>query len=253
MDFEIFGESHIGKVRKNNEDSFCLDKEIFLGIVADGMGGHNAGEIASKMAVDTILNSMRQFILKEQKVIMGKFNPKFSERTNQLASSIRLSNQLIYESARSKPQYHGMGTTVDCILVDHRKLSIAHLGDSRVYLVRQSAMYQLTQDHSLVTDQVRQGLLNKDEAEKSSLKNVLTKALGTESQVEADLIEVEWVSGDFFIACTDGLNKGVSDGKILETVSQKKAPQMIVKELIDLANMAGGVDNITVITAHIKE
>ncbi len=250
MKMEIFGRTDVGKVRKNNEDNFLIDEEIGLFIVADGMGGHSSGEVASKMAVEVTKDSMRRFLKDGQKAILGKINPQFSEPANQLASSVRLANQSIFETAKSKPQHQGMGTTIDSVVFHKNKIAIAHVGDSRVYLVRNNALQQLTNDHSLVADQVRQGLLKKEEAEKSNLKNILTRALGVDENNEVDIYEIDCYNGDVLIACTDGLNKMVADEQILQVVPQMKTPKMIAEHLVDLANAAGGVDNTTVVVAH---
>lgn len=247
MKVEVFGKTDPGKVRKNNEDSFLVDEQLGLYIVADGMGGHSAGEVASKMAVDVIRDSFQRFIASgSTNKIIGKVNPKFGERTNQLASCVRLSNQFIYESARAKPQHQGMGTTVDALYVQKNKISISHIGDSRIYLFRDGKLKQVTDDHSLVADQVRQGILKVEEAEKSHLKNILTRALGVDETVEVDMVELEAQDKDLFLSCTDGLNKMVSDEDIAKTVIEMKTPKMIAEHLIDLANVAGGVDNVTV-------
>lgn len=245
MKFEAYGKTDVGRVRTNNEDNFIIDEEIGLFIVADGMGGHNAGEVASKMAVEAIRDNMRRFIMQGQKGIIGKIDPKLGERTNQLASVIRLSNQLIYECANNQLKNKGMGTTIDCVLLNKNKISIGHIGDSRIYVVRSGKLHQLTQDHSLVAEQVRQGLLTPEEAERSSLKNILTRALGVDETVEVDLVEMDVFEDDILICCTDGLNKTVSDPEILKAVQEMKSPKMIVEHLIDLANVAGGVDNVT--------
>lgn len=253
MQFETVGKTDVGKVRSNNEDNFHVDPEIGLSIVADGMGGHSSGEVASKLAVDVTSDSMRKFILNGQKFILGKVNPQFSERANQLASSVRLSNQFIYETAKSKPQHQGMGTTIDCVLIQKNKISIAHVGDSRVYMIREEKIYQLTQDHSLVSDQVRQGLITKEEAEKSSLKNILTRALGVDENVEVDIYEVDAFPGDILVSCSDGLDKMVKNDEILKAVHDMKTPKMIAEHLVDLANAAGGVDNVTVVVTQLKK
>lgn len=253
MKADIYGRTDVGRKRTNNEDSFRIDEEINFFVVADGMGGHSSGEVASKMAVDVICDSMRQFVVNGQKAIVGKINPQFSERANQLASSVRLSNQFIYESAKTKPQHQGMGTTVDGVLIQKNKIHIGHVGDSRVYLVREGSLHQLTQDHSVVADQVRQGLIKKEEAEQSQLKNILTRALGVDENTEVDLVETDCYEGDFVIACTDGLNKMVTDEEILKTVLEMKTPKMIAEHLVDLANAAGGVDNTTVVVACLKK
>lgn len=240
----------MGKKRTNNEDCFALDPEISLFVVADGMGGHNHGEVASKMAVETTRDSMKRFISGSQKAILGKVDPGISERANQMASSVRLANQIIYESAKTKPQYTGMGTTIDAVLIHKDKAAVAHVGDSRIYLARDGKLTQITQDHSLVEDQVRQGLLKREEADRSHLKNVLTRALGVDEITEVDVMEVDLRAGDLLIGCTDGLNKMVSDDEILKTIPLMKTPKMIADHLVDMANAAGGVDNVTVVVAQ---
>lgn len=253
MKFEAYGKTDVGRLRSNNEDNFLVDESLELFIVADGMGGHSAGEVASKLAVDVVRDSMKRFIQDGQKAIIGKVNPDVGERTNQLGSSIRLSNQFIHESAKAHPHQQGMGTTLDCVLLHKDKLCVGHIGDSRVYLVRQGKLHMLTQDHSLVEEQVRQGLLKPEEAEKSHLKHILTRALGVDENAEVDLFEVPCYDGDLVISCTDGLMKMVSDEEISKTVLQMKTPKMIVEHLIDLANVAGGVDNVTVVAVQIKK
>ena len=253
MNFEFYGKSDVGKVRQNNEDHFHIEEKLGLLIVADGMGGHNSGEVASKIAVEVTEDSMRKFIQDGQKVILGKVNPKFSEQANQLASSVRLANQCIFETAKSKPQHQGMGTTIDCFLIQKNKFCVAHVGDSRVYLVREGKLYQVTEDHSLVSDQLRKGLITKEEAGKSHMKNILTRALGVDEGVEVDIYEMDCYAGDLLISCTDGLDKMVTDEQILKTVQEMKTPKMIGEHLIDLANAAGGVDNTTVVVAQLKK
>lgn len=251
MKFEIAARTDVGKKRANNEDQFLIDQDGGLFIVADGMGGHNHGEVASKMAVDVTHDAMKKFMLNGQKTILGKIDPRFSERANQLASSVRLANQFIFESAKSNPKHQGMGTTIDAVLIQKSKVSVAHVGDSRIYLVREGNLRQITQDHSLVADQVRQGLLKQEEAEKSPMKNVLTRALGVDANAEVDLIEADCYNGDVLIGCTDGLDKMVSGGEILKAVQQMKTPKMIAEHLVDLANAAGGIDNVTVVVAQL--
>ena len=251
MKIELFGRTDPGKKRANNEDQFSIDADMGHFIVADGMGGHNHGEVASKMAVDVTRDAVKKFVLNGQKAIIGKINPKFSERANQLGSAVRLANSFIFESAKTNPKHQGMGTTIDCVLVEKNKISIAHVGDSRVYLFRGGKLRQVTDDHSLVADQVRQGLLKPEEAEKSPHKNILTRALGVDENTEVDLYEIDCYNGDILLGCTDGLNKMVSDQDILKTILDMKTPKRIAEHLVDLANAAGGVDNITVVVAQL--
>jgi len=249
---EIVGKTDVGKRRTNNEDSFAIDPETGFFVIADGMGGHSHGEVASKMAIDVTKETIRKSILNGHKAIVGKVNPKLTERTNQLASAVRLANQFIFESAKSNPKQSGMGTTIDGVLLEKNKISIAHVGDSRVYLVREGKLTQVTQDHSLVADQVRQGILKAEEAEKSPNKNILTRALGVDENTEIDCYETDAKVGDIWIGCTDGLNKMVTDEEILKTVPLMKTPKMIAEHLVDLANAAGGVDNVTVVVAQLR-
>jgi len=253
MKIEIVGHSNVGKKRSNNEDFFALDAKVGFFVIADGMGGHNHGEVASKMAVETIWNSMERFILVNQRV-MGKMDDiRVSEQANQLANAVQLANQVIFESANSQLQYAGMGTTLDAVLFHENKAIVAHVGDSRVYLVRNGSLTQITQDHSLVEDQLRQGLINKEQAKNSNFKNILTRSLGMSETTEVDVVEVNLCSGDFLIGCTDGLNKMVSDDEILKTIPLMKTPKMIVERLVDIANDAGGIDNVTVVVAQWSE
>ena len=253
MKFEVYGKTDVGKVRGNNEDSFLVDESLGLFIVADGMGGHSAGEVASKMAVESIHDGMKRFMEGRQKGIMGKIDPRLSERANQLASCVRLANQLVYESGRARPQHQGMGTTVDCVLLHKGKAAIGHIGDSRVYLSRDGKLHQLTRDHSLVEEQVRQGILKPEEAEKSHLKHILTRALGVDPNVEVDLSENDCYDGDVLLLCSDGLMKMVPDPDIAQAIRDMKTPKMIAEQLVDLANAAGGVDNVTAVVAAIKK
>ena len=252
MRMDAYGRTDIGKVRKRNEDSFIIDPEIRLLVVADGMGGHSSGDVASRMAVETVRDAMKRFFSDGARVpILGKVDPKASESANRLAASVRLSNQIIYETARSKPQHQGMGTTIDCVLIHQDGAAIAHVGDSRVYLVRNDALNQLTEDHSLLGEQKKQGTLAAGEG--ARLQNILTRALGVDADTEVDIIETDLRPGDFLVACTDGLNKVVPDSRILETVGRMKTPKMIAEHLVDLANAGGGVDNTTVVVARMEK
>ncbi|OGR84060.1 MAG: hypothetical protein A2901_01250 [Elusimicrobia bacterium RIFCSPLOWO2_01_FULL_54_10] len=251
MKLDISGRTDVGKKRTNNEDNFLLEPEMGFFVVADGMGGHSHGEIASKMAVETTRDAVKRFFTNGQKGILGKVDPKVSERANQLGSAVRLANQIIFESAKTKPQLNGMGTTIDCVWINKDKASIAHVGDSRVYLVRDGKLSQVTRDHSLVEDQVRQGLLKREEAEKSHLKNVLTRALGVDENAEVDILDTDLCPGDILIGCTDGLNKMVADDEIAKAIPLMKTPKMIADHLVDMANAAGGVDNVTVVVAQL--
>lgn len=241
-----------GRVRLNNEDNYYLSEEQGILVVADGMGGHASGEVASKMAVDVIKGFFDGTAGTSEPVI-GEYNEEYSEKTNTIGSAIRLANMAIYEAAQNNPTWHGMGTTLSAVLFDKKQLSIAHVGDSRVYLVRAGDIIQLTDDHTIVQEQVKRDLLTQDEAEASGMKNVLTRALGIASDVMIDLDELAMADDDILVLCSDGLSSMVSDDDILSVILADDNPAVACERLIDMANGNGGKDNITVIVAKAKK
>jgi serine/threonine protein phosphatase PrpC len=242
------GKTDQGLVRANNEDNFYLDEKLGLLVVADGMGGHASGETASQLAV----NIIRDYFQGTQKLI-GDYDSSCSEDTNKLKSAIFLANQAVFEAAQSTPQLTGMGTTIAAALLTGNKLSIAHIGDSRVYLIRAGSIEQLTDDHSIVNEQVKRDLITKEEAIKSDMKNILTKALGVSPDTEPDLNELTMFDGDILLLCSDGLNIMVSDEAILEIISFADNPDAACDSLISSANENGGKDNITVVLGYVKK
>jgi len=242
------GKTDQGLVRANNEDNFYLDEKLGILVVADGMGGHASGETASKLAVNVI----RDYFQGPQKMI-GDYDRSYSETTNKLHCAVRLANMAVYEAAQSSPQLQGMGTTVAAVLLKDNKLSIAHIGDSRVYLIRAGNIDQLTDDHSIVSEQLKRDMITKEEAAKSEIKNILTKALGISADMEADLDELTVFDNDILLLCTDGLSNMVSDETALEIISLAENSAAACDSLIKLANENGGKDNITVIVGYIKK
>jgi len=166
---------------------------------------------------------------------------------------VRLANMAIHEASQSNPEWQGMGTTLDAVSLNDKRLSIVHVGDSRVYLVRAGYIEQLTDDHTLVHEQVRRELLTKEEAEVSDRKHILTRALGIREEIDVDLDELTLAGGDILILCSDGLSAMVSDDDILSVVTSANDPAVACERLIDMANDNGGKDNITVIVAYIKK
>ncbi|MGO9137544.1 MAG: Stp1/IreP family PP2C-type Ser/Thr phosphatase [Syntrophales bacterium] len=250
---EVFacGRTDKGLVRPNNEDGFYIDDNAGLLVVADGMGGHASGEIASKLALDVIKDYFKAF--KEGKTaLIGKLDEGYSEMAKALGSSVRLANQAIYEAAKSNTGWQGMGTTVAAVVINRNRLSIAHVGDSRVYLVRAGDIEQLTDDHSVVYEQVKRELLTREDAQKSEIRNLLTRALGVATNVEVDISELTLSTGDILILCTDGLNSMVSDNDILTITVSTKDPAAVCDRLVEVANKQGGNDNITVIAGYIR-
>ena len=233
-----------GKVRKNNEDSVLIDAALGLAIVADGMGGHKSGEVASSIAVKVTrdkYDSMRRAGMKPE-----SYNEKLLLDTNQLGFAVQLSNLVIYESGNSVAINKGMGTTLTAALIRGTRLCYAHIGDSRLYLFRGGALMQITEDHSLVMEHVHKGLLTRAQAEKSPFQNILTRALGSDKKPQIDLAEIEVMDGDRILLCTDGLFKAVSEVRTSEILRSCGDDAKTCKLLVETANINGGPDNVTV-------
>ena len=247
MQVTAFGLTHVGRQRQHNEDSYLVADEPGLFLVADGMGGHAAGEIASRIAVDSI----SEFILhtkEDDGTWPHAYDEHYKRSTNRLMAAVRLANTRVLEAMRKDARLRGMGTTVVACLADDDMMSFAHVGDSRAYLIRAGNLSRITNDHSWVFEQVQAGMLTEAEAEKHPLRNVITRALGGALSVTPDASEVETRSGDVYLLCSDGLTGMVPEDEIREIVDKntddlEKACQV----LIDTANERGGLDNVTAI------
>ena len=250
---QVAGKSDLGCVRTNNEDNFGYDTRFGIFVVCDGMGGQAAGEVASKIGVDTILEYFRKAGASARYPVEGQPLEGVSERANALASAIRLANKTIFDAASKNAGHAGMGSTVVAALVKGSFLSIAHVGDSRIYLVRRDSIQQLTNDHSLVMEQVRRGLITPEEAEKSNMQNIIIRALGSEDTVEADVDDMVGQPGDILLLACDGLTKYVKDKVLLEIVKGAPTLQVACERLIQAAKAAGGDDNITCILVRVVE
>jgi serine/threonine protein phosphatase PrpC len=251
LNFKVHGQSDVGKKRQNNEDNFGIDKELGLFIVADGMGGHAAGEVASRMAIELVMDYIRRTVGSDEPYLTG-FNTKYSRAGNRLCSAVILANQVISDSAASRPEWQGMGTTLVAAWLgdpDHSRLSIAHVGDSRAYLLRHGQFRQLTTDHSLVEEQIKEGLLTREEAQNSLNRNMITRALGYRERVVPDIIEPKLEPGDKLLLCSDGLTTMLSDQEIQQIVMLNANLATASRQLINGANDKGGRDNITLIMA----
>ena len=252
MNIMAYGMTDSGLLRPNNEDSFAICDELNLYMVADGMGGHAAGEIASKMAVDIVKDHIKRTHL-DQDPFMGGYDATFSKAANRLGSAFKLANQVINQAAAQNPPWQGMGTTIAALWhpnPPNTKVVIAHIGDSRVYLLRNNAIQRMTQDHSIVEEQIKRGLISRQEARQSKVKNVITRALGHSPQVVVDLTEISLRPLDRILLCTDGLTNMVSDQYLNEIVCANENPEKACQELIAAANANGGTDNITVALAY---
>ena len=251
MRIAVGSRSDVGLVRTNNEDHYAVELPPNLFVLCDGMGGQAAGEVASRMGVDTILAHCRDNHAGSSRNQGGEYREEFTAQTNQLASAVRLANEAIYAHATKDSATAGMGATVVAGQIQESILSIAHVGDSRIYLFRGRQLQQLTQDHSLVMEQVRQGLMSVEQAEESDLANVILRALGAEPTVQVDVDEL-WVGpGDQILFCSDGLTRMVTESQISTVLAQITSPQQAADRLVELANEKGGVDNTTVIIVRL--
>jgi protein phosphatase len=241
----------LGRVRKNNEDNFAAVPEMGLYILSDGMGGEAHGEVASSLAVEAIRDHCGEWMRNPNLPLFGETIPNLPSRPNRLASAVRLANRAIYESAQKHPSQKGMGATVVAIWLDDEQMSVAHVGDSRLYRMRQGQLEQITQDHSLVAEQVRRGILTQQQADSSQMQSVLIRALGIDAEVEVDAEEHPVLPGDTLVLCSDGLNRMVSDPDIGSILNTSLSAKEAVDRLIELANENGGEDNVTVIVVRV--
>src|SRR5207244_1825984 len=246
MQVKSFGLTHVGRQRQHNEDSFLVEDKARLYLVADGMGGHAAGEIASRIAVDSI----SEFILHSKEddgTWPHAYDEHYRRSTNKLMAAVRMANTQVLEAMRKDARLRGMGTTVVACLADADTMSFAHVGDSRAYLIREGQLSRITNDHSWVFEQVQAGMLTEAGAEKHPLRNVITRALGGALSVTPDASEVESRPGDVYLLCSDGLTGMVPEDEILRVVSENEDLEKACQTLIDLANERGGLDNVTAI------
>jgi len=246
------GKTDIGLVRKNNEDHFGYDLRYGIFVLCDGMGGQAAGEVASKIAVETVVDYFRQ-TKNTKSPVVGKGFEGMSARAAGLANAIQMANVAIQESVAADAQRSGMGSTIVAVSVEGNFFSIAHVGDSRIYLLRGDNIQQLTTDHSLVMEQVRRGLITQEQAAQSGMQNVIVRALGSEDSVEPDLADHEFLCNDVLLICCDGLSRFVCDQAMLEIVSRSRDLESACAELIEAAKAAASDDNITCVLIQAVE
>ena len=242
---EVAAKTDVGCVRTNNEDNLGYDSRYGIYVVCDGMGGQAAGEVASKMGVDTVLTYFREAAKTHKYPQVGEQVEGVSDRANRLGSAIRLANEAIYQAAVKHVAHSGMGATIVSVLVDSGFFSVGHAGDSRIYLVRAGTLQQITRDHSLVMEQVRRGLITLEEANASEMQNIIIRALGPEEKVVPDLDDMMALPGDILLLCSDGLTRHVPDDSLLEIIQGTVTLQLMADRLIEAAREGGGSDNIT--------
>jgi PPM family protein phosphatase len=244
------GMTDVGVKRTNNEDNYLINEELQLFVVCDGMGGHVGGEFASAIAVNTV----------EEVISAMEFQPSSPSEPadpadvlrEKLRYAVRLAGKRIYEKALEEPEYKGMGTTCLALLVAAGNAYLAHVGDSRGYLVREGRIEQLTEDHSLVNEKIKAGLLTPEQAKTHKLKNIITRSLGYMEDVEVDLQVRALRRGDRYVLCSDGLSNLMDTAEIGDAVLEY-GPQESVRRLIQIACDRGGDDNITTIVARVDE
>jgi PPM family protein phosphatase len=246
--------SDLGLKRKVNEDSFFADAELGLFMVLDGIGGHKAGEVASKLGLETIREHVIRSIRNKSVIVLGDQYEDLSREAAILNNGIVLANRVIHDVAHSNDDHYGMGTTVVSLLMGEKSVAIGHVGDSRIYLVRDNTIERLTEDHSLVMEQLRRGIIDEEKARTSDMKNIITRALGAEEDVYPVIDELVPCNDDIFLLCSDGLTDLVADEEILAVVwENRNGLDHACQSLIDKANERGGKDNITTILVHFSK
>ena len=252
FDIEFAAVTDIGKIREKNEDNVLISSDLGLGAVADGMGGHSAGEIASNIAVSVLAETVRK-VNSQQLKIPDNFLPKLAPVERKLLMAANLANAAIYSTAQSSDIYRMMGTTLTGVLFDKDCATAVHVGDSRLYLFRDDKIIQITTDHSLATEHVRRGLLTRAEADRSKIQNVLTRAMGIKKNIEFDLLKFPVKAGDVLLLCSDGLYKGLSEKEMAQLL--KKGHDMpivkLCKQLVRISNENDGQDNISAVLIKI--
>jgi protein phosphatase len=247
---EVAGATDVGRKRTHNEDNFAIFAEFGLYIVADGMGGHASGEVASKMAVDTMREFFAATADDPERTWPYKMDRTKGYEENRLITGIKLSNLRIYDAAQRNSKQRGMGTTMVALFAVEDGVYVAHVGDSRVYRVRDNAIEQLTEDHSLLNDYKKMKRLTEEEIANFPHKNVIVRALGMKDTVKVDTRFEAPRAGDMVLLCTDGLSGPVPDPEILRVVTSENDLPNCAKKLIDAANEAGGPDNVSCILAR---
>jgi protein phosphatase len=253
MRVRFAGDSNVGMKRAHNEDSFYLPETERLAIVADGMGGHASGEVASRMAVETISGFFKATQEEQQLTWPFKMDKGHRYDVNRMVTAIKLANLKIHEQAQKDPRCHGMGTTVVSALFVDDALVVGHVGDSRLYRRRDGVFEQITEDHSLLNDYIKMKHLSPDEIAAFPHKNVIVRALGMKDTVQVDVHVDAPRLGDVYIICSDGLSGMIKDDDISEIATSEKDLDVVCERLITTANKNGGLDNITVVAVRLEE
>ncbi len=251
MRISSHGLSDVGKKRQKNEDSFLIDENAMLYVVADGMGGHLGGDFASKMAVETIVETINSLEDDPEMTLQeGDIDVRAGDPQSYLRYAVGLASKRIFDKANEEVSLKGMGTTAVALFFRNNKVYVANVGDSRGYRIRNENIQQITKDHSLVGEQIRAGILSEEDARVHRLKNIITRSVGFQESVEAD-VDIRVIrEGDRFLLCSDGLSNLILDDEIRDVVATNNI-ETACKRLVDIANERGGDDNITVVIAEV--
>ena len=249
---EIFSQTDPGMVRSHNEDSVACEPACGLAVLADGMGGYNAGEVASGIAVSVVATEVSHRLLNASPVEISE-NGGEELGVTLLRENIQKANASIFHAAQSQPQYAGMGTTIVSALFYDNRVAVGHVGDSRMYRLRGEELETITRDHSLLQEQLDSGMISLEDARMSKNKNLVTRAVGIDAHVDSEIHVHDVLVGDLYLLCSDGLNDMVEDDDIQETLFalQSNLP-LAASQLIQMANDNGGRDNISVILVKVK-
>ncbi len=253
MKVQFAARTHLGKQRTNNEDNYYVLPEEHLYVVADGMGGHSSGEVASLVAVETLANFFIDTMSGEFNDWPADLSPMLSYDQKRISAGIKRANLQVYATAQGSDAYRGMGTTMVALLLGKNDACLAHVGDSRGYLIRNGDIQQVTKDHSLLNETLKIRQLSQDEIRHFAHKNVIVRALGLMDTVEVELTPVTPQAGDIYLLCSDGLCDMLEDAEILEVTSRHRQDlEKAAFALIERANENGGVDNITTVLVGVS-
>ena len=246
------GDTNVGMKREHNEDSFFLPRSERLAIVADGMGGHASGEVASRLAVDTIVSYFQD--TSDERPVTWPFKLDHGQKfeINRLVTAIKLANLKIHDEAQRNPNCRGMGTTLVSTVFAEEAMIVGHVGDSRIYRLREGMFDQLTEDHSLLNDYIKMKHLSPEEIAAFPHKNVIVRALGMKASVQVDVIVDAPRLGDVYLLCSDGLSGMVPDGEIAAMMANEYDLDRVCDRLISTANGNGGLDNVTVVAVRLE-
>lgn len=252
---ESWGQTDVGRQRTVNEDCYYLDPDHELILVLDGMGGHRAGEVASRLAMDTIAAFYKAHSRNHQDLeAIEEFDHSFTFQTNLLRQAAFEANRVVLKNSLEHEEFVGMGCTLTGMAIHDFVVSMINVGDSRMYLIRNNAIEQISKDHTLAEDQVERGIMSRDEARESQLKHILSSVIGVDARIRIHIDELSVFPGDIFLMCSDGLTAVMSDEEILRKVLETKLGPETLDRLIDEANQRGGPDNTTVtITRFVEE